>query len=248
MNKKILIILILLLSNFSFSQDLNAYKYAIVPSKFSFLKENDQYRLNTLTKMFMEKYGFVTFLDTDILPEEVANHNCNTVFVEVQSISSMLSTKTTVVLKDCRNTVLFTSSQGKSREKEYKIAYNQSLREAFNSFDALNHQFQEGKDIVKPVLKEENMFLEKANKPKIILEENSSIKSNLLFAQPIENGFQLIDATPKVVMKIFNTSNPNCFIAIKDAINGVLIMKENEWSFEYYKDQKRISEKILVKF
>jgi hypothetical protein len=35
--------------------------------------------------MLMEKYGFVTFFYTDVLPTEVAVNNCNKVFVEVQS-------------------------------------------------------------------------------------------------------------------------------------------------------------------
>ena len=142
MTKKIIIFLILMVSNLGISQDLNTYKYAIVPSKFSFLKEKDQYRLNTLTKMFMEKYGFVTFFDTDILPVEVAEYNCNTIFVDVQNVSSLLSTKMIVVLKDCRNTILLTSVQGKSKEKEYHSAYNQALREALNSLDLKNHNFQ----------------------------------------------------------------------------------------------------------
>ncbi len=248
MNKKIIILLILLFSNVTFSQDLNAYKYAIVPSKFSFLKEKDQYRLNTLTKMFMEKYGFVTFFDTDILPDEVVNQNCNNVFVEVQSSNTMLSTKVTVVLKDCRNLVLFTSAQGKSREKEYKVAYNLALREAFNSFDALNHQYQEGKEIKKPVLTVDTTYLESTKSPKINSDEIKTVASNLLFAQPIENGFQLIDATPKIIFKIYKTSNSTCFIAVKEAINGVLILKDNNWFFEYYQLDKLLSEKVLVKF
>ena len=148
--KKVLFILLFLATSISYSQSLNNYKYAIVSSKFDFLKEKDQYRLNTLTKLLMEKYGFIAYFDNDILPSEVAESDCKKVFVEVKSNGNLFVTKLTVVLKDCKNAEVFTSVEGKSREKEYKVAYNQSLREAFNSFDALNHQFQEGKDIVKP--------------------------------------------------------------------------------------------------
>ena len=55
--------LFLLITSLSFSQNLNDYKYALVPSKFSFLRETNQYNLNVMTKLFMEKYGFVTFMD-----------------------------------------------------------------------------------------------------------------------------------------------------------------------------------------
>ena len=49
-------------------------------------------------------------------------------------------------------------------------------------------------------------------------------------------------------MKIFKTSNSNCFIAVKGNIQGVLIAKDNQWYFEYYQNDKLISEKIDVKF
>jgi hypothetical protein len=70
----------------------------------------------------------------------------------------------------------------------------------------------------------------------------------LLYAQPTISGFQLIDSTPKVVYKIFKTSSPTCFIAFKDNKQGVLIAKENQWFFEYYENEKAVSEKVTVKF
>ena len=73
--KKALFLILFLASSFIFSQSVTDYKYAIVPSKFEFLKEKDQYRLNTLTKMFMEKYGFITYFDTDILPKDSLFYN-----------------------------------------------------------------------------------------------------------------------------------------------------------------------------
>ena len=141
--KKYLFLLFVLTSYSGFSQSINDYKYAIVPSKFSFLKEPNQYRLNMLTKLLMEKYGFVTYLDTDVLPTEVANQNCNKVYVDVLKGGNMFVTKLTVVLKDCKNNILYTSAEGKSREKEYNVAYNEAFREAFKSFDNLGYKYSE---------------------------------------------------------------------------------------------------------
>jgi hypothetical protein len=70
----------------------------------------------------------------------------------------------------------------------------------------------------------------------------------MLFAQPISNGFQLIDASPKVILKIFKTSLPTTFLAIREQIQGVLIYKDNQWVFEYYQNATLISELINVKF
>ncbi|CAN1533682.1 hypothetical protein MCEGE10_01487 [Flavobacteriaceae bacterium] len=240
--KKYIILLVVLASSLGFSQTVNDYKYAIVPSKFAFLKEKDQYRLNTLTKLLMDKYGFVTFFDTDILPVEVAENNCNKVFVEVQSNGNMFMTKLSVVLKDCKNTILFKSVEGKSREKEYQTSYNQALREAFNSFETLGYKYNGNSN--DNVNTKENSDIKVSN----LNDDNKKTNDLILFAQPIENGFQLIDSTPKVIMKIYKTSSPICFIANKNNIQGVLISKENQWFFEYISNSKLVSEKVEVKF
>ena len=240
--KKYIILLVVLATSLGFSQTINDYKYAIVPSKFTFLKEKDQYRLNTLTKLLMEKYGFVTFFDTDILPTEVAENNCNKVFVEVQSNGNMFMTKMSVVLKNCKNTILFTSAEGKSREKEYQTSYNQALREAFNSFETLGYKYNGNSN--DNVNTKENSNVKVSN----LNDDNIKLNDLVLFAQPIENGFQLIDSTPKVIMKIYKTSSPICFIANKNNIQGVLISKENQWFFEYINYSKLVSEKVEVKF
>ena len=240
--KKYIILLVVLASSLGFSQTINDYKYAIVPSKFTFLKEKDQYRLNTLTKLLMEKYGFVTFFDTDILPVEVAENNCNKVFVEVQSNGNMFMTKMSVVLKNCKNTILFTSAEGKSREKEYQTSYNQVLREAFNSFETLGYKYNGSSN--GNVNTKENSDVKVSN----LNDDNIKLNDLVLFAQPIENGFQLIDSTPKVIMKIYKTSSPICFIANKNNIQGVLISKENQWFFEYLNSSNLVSEKVEVKF
>jgi hypothetical protein len=244
--KKFIILLVVLASSHGFSQTINDYKYAIVPSKFTFLKEKDQYRLNTLTKMLLEKYGFVTFFDTDILPVEVAENNCNKVFVEVQSNGNMFMTKMSIVLKDCKNTILFTSVEGKSREKEYQTSYNQALREAFNSFETLGYKYNgngNSNSNVNGNVKENSNL-----KVSDLSDDNKIANGMVLFAQPIENGFQLIDSTPKVIMKIYKTSIPICFIANKNNIQGVLISKDNQWFFEYFNNSKLVSEKVEVKF
>jgi hypothetical protein len=43
-------------------------------------------------------------------------------------------------------------------------------------------------------------------------------QAGVLYAQPIVNGFQLVNSTPKVVMKVFKTSSPTCLIAMRESI------------------------------
>ncbi len=75
-----------------------------------------------------------------------------------------------------------------------------------------------------------------------------SNEANMLFAQPIKNGYQLVDNTPKVVMKVYKTTNPAIYSATKGTLQGVLISKDNQWFFEYYQNDTLMSEKIAVKF
>ena len=69
-----------------------------------------------------------------------------------------------------------------------------------------------------------------------------------LYAQAIANGYQLIDTTPKIVLTLLKTSVENYFIAGNATANGIVLKKKEDWFFEYYKDGKLISEKLLVKF
>jgi hypothetical protein len=76
--------------------------------------------------------------------------------------------------------------------------------------------------------------------------ENNS--DSMLYAQPTSYGYQLVDSEPKVVLKAYKTSNPASYMATKGSVQGVLVSKDNQWFFEYYQNDKLISEKINVKF
>lgn len=251
--KKVLFLILFLTTSLGFSQSLNDYKYAIVPSKFEFLKEKDQFRLNTLTKLLMEKYGFVTYFDSDVLPNEVVESNCNKVYVDVKSNGNLFVTKLTVVLKDCKNAVVYTSIEGRSREKELQVAYNQSMREAFSSFDNLEYKYNGMQNVKKEEVSNYKMITKdstlKLQENGIIIVENDLEFQNLLVAEIIKLGYLLIDpATSAIVLKLYKTSNENVFIANSNSINGVVIKKGQEIFFEYYENKQLISRKLNVNF
>lgn len=227
---------------------INNYKFVIVPSKFSFLKTADQYQLNTFTKMFLEKYGFVVYFDTDLLPPEAAGDNCNKLFADVIANTNMFVTKLDVTLRDCMNNEVFRTETGSSREKEYKTSYRQALREAFKSFDTVGYQHN-GKDGIRGQIGNSGTQVSKLKTAPSPLKEDVVVDKNTLFAQPIENGFQLVNSEPKVVYKLKKTSSEHVFLAEKEALNGTLISKgKGKWVFEYYVDGKLMTEEVTVKF
>jgi hypothetical protein len=240
--KKLAVILMLFLSCIVLAQtSVNQYQYVIVPSQYTFLKVNDEFKLNTLTKLLLEKYGFKPFLNSEDLPQEIVDSNCDKLYADVISSGNFIRTKLTVVLKDCNKNIVYQSAIGTSKEKEYRVAYSQALRAAFKSFDVLHYHYS-------PIQKSSEIPKIEAVDSMSVVVNHSIDKEEILYAQPNATGFQLVDATPKVIMKIFKTSNANTFTAIKGTIQGVLLSKDNSWFFEYYQDEKLVSEKVNVKF
>ena len=233
--KKILLLLVLFLTVTAFSQNVNDYEYVIVPTKFSFLKIDDKYRLNTNSRLLLQKYGFKSVFPSDSMPSEIANNNCKKLYFDLVEDNKLLITKIKIVLKDCKEKLLFESDYGTSREKELEIAYNKALREAGKSFDKLNYKYN-GKN---------NFSITQEPSKTIVAEINSE---TFYFAQPTANGFQVVDNEPKVIMKLYTTSQKNVFLGTKGVINGVLISKENQWFFEYYEGGKLVSESWNLKF
>ena len=237
--KKIILLLILFVSIPAFSQSVNDYQYVIVPIKFDFLKENDKFRLNTLTKLLLQKYTFKSYLSTDEIPAEIENKRCSILYATVIENNGFLVTKVKVVLKDCKDKVVYETEFGSSREKEFPTAYNQALRAAFKSFDQLHYKYNGKTDMAAEELVE-------TKAPIIpVTNHNSEI---FFFAQPIANGYQVVDSEPKVIMKLFNTSQKNVFIAVKGNVNGIVISKNDKWFFEYYQEGKLVSELLDLKF
>ena len=134
-----LLFLFVLLSGCLNAQSINDFQYVLVPSKFEFSKKIDEYGLNTLTKLLLEKYGFKAFLSNEEIPSDLKNLRCNFLYASIEEDNSIFMTRIKLVLKDCKELVIFQTPFGSSRDKQYGIAYNQAFRDAAKSFDNLNN-------------------------------------------------------------------------------------------------------------
>lgn len=76
----------------------------------------------------------------------------------------------------------------------------------------------------------------------------SAKKSEVLYAQPTENGFQLVDSTPKIQYKLIETSLENVFLATHGGKNGVVLNKNDKWFFEYNAGGEKILKELNIKF
>jgi hypothetical protein len=246
--KKAALIFLLLVVSYGFSQSVNEYKSVIIPLKFDFTKTENQYRLATLSKFNLNKAGFDAYYTNETIGSEF-NNRCSLLYFDVVKEKSFLTTKLHVVFKDCNEKIIFQSVTGISKEKDFQLAYTEALNEAFVSVFALNHKYK-GTGVANTQQAITTVAVPVAIPSKSSNDNNRIDQNNpnVVYAQPIANGYQLVDSSPKVVMKVFKTSNTNCYIAVKANTQGVLVAKDNQWFFEYYQNDILISEKIEVKF
>jgi hypothetical protein len=135
-----LFVLLLCVTTKSFTQsNLNDYSFVAIPERFDFLTEKDQFQLNSLTKFLFDKHGFHAYF----LSELPNVRRCDGLWAEVEGTPGFIRAKIEVVLKDCNGVELFRTQEGKSKDKDFKKAYYESLRTAFKSIEGLNVQQKE---------------------------------------------------------------------------------------------------------
>ena len=265
--------------------DLNAYKYIIVPEKFSFQRFDDQYQLNSLTEFLFNKEGFSTLVDGD-RPNDLYDNPCLGLTVDLLNNSSMFVTKIVLNLVDCKDVVIYTSVEGGSKQKEYIRGFHEAIRKAFQSFKGLDYKYDsslavsekpivvenipepivesqpkveeatpvdEQKEIIEEVAEEEtvdksesrneNLSEKVQNVPFAIIEDSTK---NVLYAQKISNGFQLVDGTPKVIYRLLKTSKDNVYVL--EGKSGIIYKSEDIWFAEHYKGGVLTIEKLTIKF
>jgi hypothetical protein len=72
--------------------------------------------------------------------------------------------------------------------------------------------------------------------------------SNVLYAQAIANGYQLVDSSPKVVLKLEETSMDNVFMTSYNGNNALVFKKNDKWILEYSDNGEKIQKELNIKF
>ena len=265
--KNIILVLFLTIANlFVFGQEkkVNNYKFIVVPDRFDFLKQKDEYKTSSLTKFLLKKNGFTVFLNSEQYPKDLIDNPCSGLKALVLDKSTMFKVKVIIELRDCSNRLLYTSEEGLSKLKEFKKGFQEAIRNAHASMiDVVFEPFllePIGKDkkeivIVNPVLVKEVKEIKLEVELSVItnIEEAAQVSptnnialDSTLYAQPKENGFQLINLKPQVVFVILNTGAKDIYV-IKDK-NGLLYKKGENWIAEFYEGGEIVVKKYSIKF
>jgi len=72
--------------------------------------------------------------------------------------------------------------------------------------------------------------------------------TGVLYAQELTNGYQLVDSTPKIQLKIYKSSMPNVYLAKADNKDGLVYTSDGKWFFEYYGEGRMVVEELQIKF
>lgn len=284
---------LVILSNVFAQSSVNNYKYVIVPERYEFLKENDQYQLNSLTKFLLEKEGLTVLMSNDKIPKEIAENACLVLNAKVTDYSKLFKTKLKLELLDCYNNVVVESEIGETREKEYRKAYHEALRNAYESIEGMNYAYtpkDEVPEMEVEAIKEDKKEIEavavdtpkkeepakkepkKVKKPKevkkpakkavvaavpvavvkspekkpevkkeVLVEEKKS--QDTLYAQPIDNGYQIVDMSPKVVMILINTSLMDVYVV--KGQDAIVYKKDGKW---YHSKDSNSPKTLNIKF
>lgn len=245
--KKILFFLLLLTGLTSFSQSVNDYKYVIVPEIYDFQKKKDEFNLNTITKLLLEKQGFNVYMQNSDYPADLALNKCSALYADVQKKKGFLTTILIIQLKDCEGKVLFASGEGKSKEKSYQKSYLEAFREAAESFNSIMYKYNGNGGTTRVATLNE---AKPGNASPATVAPNKPVNNdNLLTASATAYGYDLLDKAGRVVIKMYKTTQADYYSAKMETLTGVVFKKEGEWVFEFYdRDDKPVSQKLNIKF
>jgi len=247
--KKIIFLIVFICSTTFAQKSINNYKYIIVKNQFDFLNKPDKYQTSSLTKFLFNKHGFTVFLEGESLPKDLKANRCLALKARVLDASTMFMTKNKIELRDCDNDVVYTSNEGRSKIKEYKKAYNETIRNAFKSIVALNYQYKPlplrgGERLNIPPNPQNNNDVNNNNRDNIskrnITFKNEQPRNNtfnnnrvpLLYAVQINNGYRLSNAKRKFVFTLLETNLKDVFIMSEK--NGIVYKENNIWIADFY--------------
>jgi hypothetical protein len=225
----LVLVVLIAMSNVSFAQkSLSDYSFVVVPERFDFLFEDNQYQLNAMAKFFFEKNGFNAFYFKELPNVD----NCDGLWADIETISGFTRTKMIVILKDCKGKEVYSSDEGSSKYKEYRKSYQEALRSAFKSFETLNvHQAdvlvkeiatENAKDIVPVVFfSPENKF-------------NSYLYNGISYLlKKIESGYNLYEESETTASGLILKGS---ILKTSAGYSGILFESQYHCSFSINKD------------
>ena len=227
MKNLITIILLLSLSSTQ-AQNVNDYKYVIVPQKFADFEKND-FKLTPKLKMYLRKKNYVIIAEgVTEKPIDLKNNPCLATKADIKQLKSAFKNKLNVIFTDC-NQQIIDSFEGVSKIKDFEEGYGEALQLATAQIKNQNAKVKIEENIVKeiPVITNDN------NTTNIYIA--NGVKYQV--ATTSNGAFLLINMEDqKVAAKFYPSSLPNVYHV------EVISDEENYETIGYSKDNSIIIE------
>lgn len=276
----ILIICCFALLKVNSQTEVNSYKYIIVPLQYKFLKGENKYRLNTLTKHLFLKSGYEVYYDKQLIPADLFEDRCLAMYADVNEIDrGFRITNLEIELRDCKGELILKSDLGRSGINNHEKRFTTALRNAYDTFsDRLFYQetakststeekVVDNKTSDKPLVKSDVTLDVYENSKKVVETKDTNEKEAestteitageqetveeasdnvILYAQEVDNGYQLVNSESKVVMVLLKTGLDDVFnVKGNDAI---IFKKDGVWMYSENKENGVKLKPLNIKF
>jgi hypothetical protein len=250
MIKKRLSLLLLFISLNSFAQSglFEEYSYIIIPTQFSIQETENEFQLNSLVRLLFKEDGFNVYMDKELLPDEVALNPCDGLRVALEKRFNIINTFITINIYDCQNNVVF-SSEGSTKEKDFKTGYHDAIRDAFKEVERAN--FSLSSDSSKSI-KKENVTLSKEERiemRKQVVREQSDVytfKGEELYFFPVDDEIHIYDSNAYDISAKLKPINETMYIYNSKELDGVMSKIENGNYKLEYREKKSKETKFLT--
>ncbi|MDG1394863.1 MAG: hypothetical protein P8P55_08610 [Flavobacteriaceae bacterium] len=247
-------LLVLSMQMNSYTQSsINDYKYVTVAEKFDFLKSKNQYKLNDLTSFLLKKSGFIVLKTSDKRPQDLYKNNCLGLSANIINTKGFLKTKLHLEFVNCRNEVVFTSETGSSKEKEYKKAYHEALRNAFNSVQALNYKYNgtvpEISSTEKIEIQVPTVAIETTTAPVVAEVPTTEVSTKMvvskLIVTPTDSGIDFIESSSGTTKYSTHATLFDAVYIIENQA-GIIYKRGQNWVREYVENGKTTIEALNI--
>ena len=278
MFRKIFVLIFFLCGSSLWSQ-FDSFQYVVVPVQFEAFKQANMHKTSTMVKYYLDQRGYPAVYDLG-KPDILTAYPCKAVYTQFIDDSNLFATRVILRFVDCEGKIVFETTQGYSKEKEFKKAYKEVIEQAFTSFDGLSYSYSppaaseatpisEETDVevaVTPVAEATAPATQMPEEPAASSESPAAptetpvvpaetpaaepAASEVLYAQPIEGGFQLVDSDPKIRMLLMESSRgEGVYMAVVDGNSAGTVYREGDaWIHEYFKEGKVVRSSLTIKF
>lgn len=278
MKNKLYAFLLVFAFSYGLQAQLNNYKYIIVPKNFVGFKYENQYKTSTLIKYLFTEKGFNVVYDDNLPQDLNSNRCLGLLVQLNHNSSMFATTASLTLKDCNNKEIYVTGegrSKSKDYTESYKEAITDafaSLNNMSYNYKPVEITAQEAipvaaakevneikeseieeqhKDISPAVSEQTDMATASGpgeTQGAAVMAIPTAVTAEVWYAQQIPNGYQLVDSTPKIRLKVYKTSIPNVFIGVSDKSNGLVYNKNSKWYFEYYDADQLQIEEFNIKF